>query len=259
MCECVYHGCCYWCQNTAALCLSCSLGHWETVVMETGGLLCLFPCHTDGKATLHDRHELDGVCGPEETDWLLYSLLYPVVGVIEQQCVEPRPWAGWGLWSRSSWRQGGIQHTHISISPAECLGRNMNMFSASSSTQQTASSWGEHNSEMNGEWRRVLISQRWLTACSMDSADRAGPVSLNHVHTWRYGLGGNCRIIHICCINRLPGICYCFVIYVAMWRYRLLLRLYEYLSKHVCCQCVVNVHCPFKSLCLSIMSSKPYL
>ena len=190
MCECVYHGCCYWCQNTAALCLSCSLGHWETVVMETGGLLCLFPCHTDGKATLHDTRELDGVCGPEETDWLLYSLLNPAVGLCEKQCVEPRPWAGWGLWSRSSWRQGGIQHTHISISPAECLGRNMNMFSASSSTQQTASSWGEHNSEMNGEWRRVLISQRWLTACSMDSADRAGPVSLNHVHTWRYGLGG---------------------------------------------------------------------
>ena len=109
MCECVYHGCCYWCQNTAALCLSCSLGLWETVVMET--------------------------------DWWSYLLLYPTVW---KWTIDP-----WGLWSRSWWRQGGIQHTHISISPAECLGKNMNM---------------------NGEWRRVLISQRWLTACSMDSA-----------------------------------------------------------------------------------------
>ena len=114
---------------------------------------------------------------------------------------------------------------------------------------------------------KIRIPQGPLTALlgvvpehgSMDSADRAGPVSVNHVHTWRYGLGGNCRIIHICCINRLPGICYCFVIYVAKWRYRLLLRLYEYLSKPVCCQCVVNVHCFFKSLCLSMMSSTPYL
>ena len=152
-------------------------------------------------------------------DWWIvvsFPLSYRWEGYFTRQT-----WAGWGLWSRTdwliivfsplsfrwgrwwaavcraktlSWMGSVVQkliktgwdpaHTYISISPAECLGRNMNMFSASSSTQQTASSWGEHNSEMNGEWRRVLISQRWLTA----------------------GLGGNYRIIHICFINRLPGI-----------------------------------------------------
>ena len=98
----------------------------------------------------------------------------------------------------------------------------------------------------------------WQHAAWTQQTEQDQSLSIMCTH-WDMDWGGNCRIIHICCINRLPGICYCFVIYVAMWRYRLLLRLYEYLSKHVCCQCVVNVHCPFKSLCLSMMSSTPYL
>ena len=207
MCECVYHGCCYWCQNTAALCLSCSLGHWETVVMETGGLLCLFPCHTDGKATLHDRHELDGVCGPEQTDWLLYSFLYPAVGTIEQQCVEPRPWAGWGLWSRSSWRQGGIQHTHTSASLLQNVWGGTwtcSQLPAAHSKQplpegSTTVRWMESGGvswSARDDWQHAAWTQQTEQDQSLSIMCTHGDMD------W----GGNCRIIHICCKNRLPGI-----------------------------------------------------